>query len=76
MHETDRQQRVPDEQGQIAPGSPESETEARPTGAGQEPGVTIDFEEIALGSKLVRIRFRGQVYLLRTTRNGKLILNK
>ena len=41
-----------------------------------ESPVTIDFDHVARGSKLVHIQFRGQVYQLRSTKNGKLILNK
>jgi hemin uptake protein HemP len=36
----------------------------------------IDFDHIAQGSVEVEIHFRGEVYRLRKTRNGKLILNK
>lgn len=34
------------------------------------------FEQLAAGAVVVEITFDGQVYLLRKTRNGKLILTK
>ncbi|MEX0724890.1 MAG: hemin uptake protein HemP [Planctomycetaceae bacterium] len=36
----------------------------------------IRFEEISGGHSEVQVEFRGQVYRLRVTKNGKLILNK
>jgi len=36
----------------------------------------VAFESIAQGSREVLIEYRGQLYRLRVTRNGKLILNK
>lgn len=36
----------------------------------------LDFETIARGAKVVCVMYRGQCYRLRSTRNGKLILNK
>ncbi len=76
MHENDRGERLAADLGQVSAGPPETRTESWPNAAGLQGGVTIDFDEIAHGSKLVLIRYRGQVYQLRTTRNGKLILNK
>lgn len=38
--------------------------------------VALDFEELSHGAAEVLIRFKGQEYRLRVTRNGKLILNK
>lgn len=37
---------------------------------------TLDFEAIAKGARVVCVTYRGQRYQLRSTRNGKLILNK
>ena len=76
MQKNERQEQVPTASGQSESGSPASRTGPCATGASHEDGVTIDFDEISRGSKRVQIRFRGQVYQLRTTRNGKLILNK
>ena len=36
----------------------------------------LDFEQLARGGKEVLIDFHSQIYRLRVTRNGKLILNK
>jgi hemin uptake protein HemP len=36
----------------------------------------VSFESLARGKSEVLIEFRGQLYRLRATRNGKLILNK
>jgi hemin uptake protein HemP len=36
----------------------------------------VSFESLAQGRSEVLIEFRGQLYRLRATRNGKLILNK
>ncbi|MDA0833664.1 MAG: hemin uptake protein HemP [Planctomycetota bacterium] len=36
----------------------------------------INFDEVAAGHSEVQVEFRGQIYRLRVTRNGKLILNK
>lgn len=36
----------------------------------------IQFSELAGGRNEVQIEYRGQIYRLRVTRNGKLILNK
>lgn len=45
--------------------------------AGQyEPVTVLEFESIARGAKVVCVTYRGQCYQLRSTRNGKLILNK
>lgn len=38
--------------------------------------IRIQFTELAAGRNEVQIEHRGQVYRLRVTRNGKLILNK
>lgn len=37
---------------------------------------SVAWEELAAGGRLVVIRFRDQIYQLRETRNGKLILTK
>jgi hemin uptake protein HemP len=36
----------------------------------------LPFDELAQGQSEVQIEYQGQVYRLRATRNGKLILNK
>ncbi len=41
-----------------------------------DPVTVIDFESLARGAKVVCVTYRGQCYQLRSTRNGKLILNK
>jgi len=41
-----------------------------------EPVTVLDFDSIARGAKVVCVTYRGQCYQLRSTRNGKLILNK
>lgn len=41
-----------------------------------EPVTVIEFETLARGAKVVCVTYRGQCYQLRSTRNGKLILNK
>lgn len=38
--------------------------------------VTIDFLQVSGGAKTLMINYYGQHYMLRATRNGKLILNK
>ncbi len=37
---------------------------------------TVSYEQLSGGAREVVIEFAGQFYRLRTTRNGKLILNK
>jgi hemin uptake protein HemP len=46
------------------------------TGPGHAVGRWFDWEKIAEGHKMVRIRYKGMTYELRETRNGKLILTK
>jgi hemin uptake protein HemP len=57
----------------------EPEREPEPQNA-ESPGETgpkkIAFETLAQGAKEVLIQHRGEIYRLRLTRNGKLILNK
>ncbi len=36
----------------------------------------FNFEQLSLGSAVVRIKFAGTEYSLRRTRSGKLVLNK
>ncbi|MFN0197121.1 MAG: hemin uptake protein HemP [Planctomycetaceae bacterium] len=36
----------------------------------------IRFEEVSGGLPEIQLEFRGQIYRLRVTKNGKLILNK
>lgn len=38
--------------------------------------VCVAFQELAGGRREVLIEFNGQIYTLRATRNGRLILNK
>lgn len=45
-------------------------------GADAPPLPRIQFEEISGGCLEVQVEFRGQIYRLRVTKNGKLILNK
>lgn len=47
--------------------------ESRPT---QQDAVRLRFLDLAGGRPEVQIEHRGQIYRLRVTRNGKLILNK
>ncbi|MCO6455341.1 MAG: hemin uptake protein HemP [Pirellulaceae bacterium] len=41
-----------------------------------EAGQAVSFELLGKGQNEVLIAYRGQLYRLRATRNGKLILNK
>lgn len=42
----------------------------------ESPSPTVTWEQLAGGHRLVVIRFKDQLYQLRETRNGKLILTK
>ncbi len=55
------------------PEQPRQPNEGRPT---QQHAVRISFLDLARGRTEVQIEHRGQIYRLRVTRNGKLILNK
>ncbi len=57
----------------LPPGSPAAH---RTTPASHDASPRIAFDDVACGSQQVQIEYRGQIYYLRTTRNGKLILNK
>ena len=58
--------------------SDESQREQEPpegaANLGEAPAIT--FESLGQGSREVLIEHHGQIYRLRETRNGKLILNK
>jgi hemin uptake protein HemP len=43
---------------------------------GTEQAHPLSFDDLAGGKKEVQIEYRGQIYRLRATRNGGLILNK
>ena len=45
-------------------------------GSENKPECEINFSELAQGKKEVRITHNGEIYRLRVTKNGKLILNK
>lgn len=54
---------------------PRSEQQSKDSKAVESPP-EVAFEELAQGRKEVLIEHHGQVYRLRATRNGGLILNK
>lgn len=61
----------------VPPTEPDAEPPAEPS-AEQLPSETLcyAFEQLAKGTTIVDISFGGQVYQLRRTRNGRLILTK
>ncbi len=46
------------------------------TGSGAQPTRVIDSQELFADQKEIQIRHAGEIYRLRLTRNGRLILNK
>lgn len=61
----------------VPPPEPDAEPPTEPS-AEQLPSETLcyAFEQLAKGTTIVDISFGGQVYQLRRTRNGRLILTK
>lgn len=43
---------------------------------GSQASPAVEFQQLAAGAREVLISHQGQIYRLRETRNGKLILNK
>ncbi len=59
-----------------APTRPEQPSDERPATPGAEDAAIVDFLELGHGAREILIRHDGQIYRLRLTKNGKLILNK
>ncbi len=56
--------------------TPAQPSEQNPQDRGAQPSPAVEFQQLAAGSREVLISHQGQIYRLRETRNGKLILNK
>lgn len=73
---------MPDEAAHTSPPTPPAPASTgsppAPNPASQSPaaGQALSFELLGQGQNEVLIAYRGQLYRLRATRNGKLILNK